>query len=82
MCWPIGADSGPGAEKHWAERRSGARVTLNDATVGLQFIWDQAQAVCAGPLAPLKPWFIAAAKAIAAFEAQAGGFLSDQVKTK
>jgi hypothetical protein len=59
-----------------------AEATLNDAVVGLQFIWNGAQAACVGPLAPLKPFFIAAQQAINAFEQQASGFLSNTVKVK
>lgn len=60
-----------------------AEATLNATTPeGLQGIWNAAQAVCVGALAPLKPMFIAAAAAIQAYEGQADGFLSDVVKLK
>lgn len=60
-----------------------AEATLNATTPdGLQGIWTAAQAVCVGALAPLKPMFIAAAAAIAAYEGQADGFLSDVVKLR
>jgi hypothetical protein len=60
-----------------------AEATLNATTPeGLQGIWNAAQAACVGPLAPLKPMFVAAALAIETYEAQADGFLSDVVKLR
>lgn len=60
-----------------------AEATLNNETpTGLQGIWNAAQAACVGPLAPLKPMFVAAALALNTYEGQADGFLSDTVKLK
>lgn len=60
-----------------------AEATLNATTPeGLQGIWNAAQAACVGPLAPLKPMFVAAALALKTYEAQADGFLSKVVKLR
>lgn len=59
-----------------------AEALLNDAVVGLQFIWNGAAGVCVGPLTPLKPFFLGAVEAIKAFEKQASQFLSNTVRVK
>lgn len=60
-----------------------AEATLNATTpTGLQGIWNAAQLACVGPLAPLKPMFVAAVLALQTYEAQADGFLSDVVKLR
>lgn len=61
-----------------------AEQTMNsvDPTTGLQGIWTAAAAVCVGPLAALKPFFLQAAAAVAAFEASSDQFLSNVTRTK
>jgi hypothetical protein len=59
-----------------------AEHELNSGPLGLAAAFDLLQAAAVGPLAPLKPGFLQAKAALEAFEAQAGGFLSDQVRTK
>lgn len=59
-----------------------AESTMNaDPVLGLETVWNDAAAACVGPLAALKPFFLAAATAIQVFEQQASGFLSPKNKT-
>jgi hypothetical protein len=71
-----------GTTQREAEAALNSADTLPLPTAGLQGIWNGAQGVCAGPLAPLKPFFVAATLAIQEYEAKADGFLSDVVKLR
>ncbi len=81
---------GPGADEQLVTGTTyrNAEAALNSTnpstspTPGLQGIWADAANACVGPLAPLAPFFLAAKLAIQEFEAKAGGFLSNTVKTK
>lgn len=71
-----------GTSQRQAEATLNSEIPPPAPNAGLQGIWNGAQAVCAGPLAPLKPFFIAAALAIQNYEAGADGRLSNVVKLK
>lgn len=69
-----------------AQRSAEAALNSTNPTVagpdaGLQGIWADAAAACVGPLAALKPFFLAAALVIKTYEGQASGFLSPKNKT-
>lgn len=58
-----------------------AEHQLNAGPLGLSAAFDLLQAAAVGLLAPLKPGLLQAKAALEAFEAQAGEYLSDIVKT-
>lgn len=59
-----------------------AQAALDDNTTGLQFQFNGLQGAAVGPLAPLKPFFLAIAKLYGVFEGKAGQYLSQVSKTK
>lgn len=62
--------------------RDAQRTLDADPLLGLISWFDQLQAVSAGPLAPLKPFFIGIKEALQLFEDKRDGFLSGTVKLK